>query len=186
MQSAPIPPNEEERLAELYQLEILYTEPEAAFDHITRELADIFQVPICTLSLIDREHQFFKSGFGLPEDLLLSRKTSRAESICGHVVGNNKMLVVNDIAADPRFADNPLILATGVRFYAGAPLRTRAGHAVGSLCIIDMKPRTITTREERLLQLIAQTAMAEIKLRQVSRDLITLSGQLAEKNKASR
>ena len=186
MQSAPIPPNEEDRLAELYQLEILYTEPEAAFDHITKELANIFQVPISTLSLIDREHQFFKSGFGLPADLAQSRQTSRAHSICGHVVGSNEMLIVNDVATDPRFAGNPLVRATGIRFYAGAPVRTRSGHAVGSLCIIDMKPRTITPREARLLQLIAETAMAEIKLRQVSRDLITLSGQLAERNKAAR
>jgi GAF domain-containing protein len=186
MQNAPIPPNEEQRLAELYRLQILYTEPEATFDHITRELADIFEVPISTLSLIDRDHQFFKAGFGLPADLAQSRKTSRAESICGHVVGHNEVLVVNDLAADPRFADNPLVQATGIRFYAGAPLRTKSGHAVGSLCIIDTKPRQITAREARLLQLIAETVMAEIKLRQVSRDLITISGQLSERDKSLR
>ncbi len=100
-------------------MEILYTEPEATFSHILKELADIFQVPISTLSLIDREHQFFKSGFGLPADLMQSRQTARAQSICGHVVGNNEMLIVNDVAADPRFADNPLILATGVPVLRG-------------------------------------------------------------------
>ena len=186
MQNAPIPPNEEQRLAELYRLQILYTEPEAAFDHITEELAAIFEVPISTLSLIDRDHQFFKAGFGLPASLAQARQTSRAQSICGHVVGNNEILIVNDAAADPRFADNPLVLAAGIRFYAGAPLRTRSGHAIGSLCLIDTKPRHITPREARLLQLVAETAMAEIKLRQVSRDLITLSGQLAERDKAGR
>lgn len=183
MQTPPIPPDEEDRLAELYRLEILYTQPEATFDRITSALASIFEVPVSTLSLIDREHQFFKAAHGLPPEIIGPRRTLRSLSICGHVVGTNDLLVVEDLALDERFADNPLIQASGLRFYAGVPVRTAAGQPVGSLCIMDTKPRHLTRREIRLLQLLADTVMAEIRLRQSSREVIALSGQLAERDK---
>ncbi len=168
MTTPPIPPDEEQRLVELDQLQLLYTTPEQVFDRITSQLADIFRVPLATMSLIDRDHQFAKSSSGLPEPLHI---IPRNLSICGHVVGNNDMLVIEDLAADPRFNDNPLIVQSGLRFYAGAPLRTDSGRPIGSLCIIDTKPRQLSHAEIRLLKLVAEGLMTEVKLRQVSRHL---------------
>src|SRR5581483_5754335 len=114
---------------------------ERVFDRATRKLAKLFQVPMALVTLVDRDRQWFKSQFGLPEDLARERSTPRAVSICGHMIAQNATLVVEDLARDRRFANNPLIKARGFRFYAGAPLRGPGGFAIGSLCLLDMRPR---------------------------------------------
>ena len=168
MLPAPTPPNEEARLAELDGLNLLDTSAEPDFDHVTERLAKLFKVPIALLTLIDKERQWFKSQTGLPADLAEAGCTSREISICGHVIANDEILIVRDLARDPRFANNPFVKECGLRFYAGVPLRGPNGFPVGSLCILDTKPRTMTTQEQDLLKMIAEDVMDQIKRRRVT------------------
>jgi PAS domain S-box-containing protein len=144
--AAALPPDEEERLRALRALEILDTAPETSFDRITAAAARIFRVPVAIVSLVDRDRQWFKSIVGLP-----IVETSRDVSFCAHaLLTPDEVTVVPDAALDARFADNPLVTgAPGIRFYAGAPLRTAAGFALGSLCVIDTVPRDVFSEEER-------------------------------------
>jgi predicted PurR-regulated permease PerM len=157
-----IPDNEETRLAELARLHLIDGKSEEVLDRITKRLARIFDVPIALISLIDRDRQWFKSHVGLPEDLAKIRQTSRELSVCGHVIANNEMLVVEDLARDRRFANNPLLKERGLRFYAGAPLRSNK-LPIGSLCLLDIKPRRMTDRDKRLLEVMAEDVMEEIQ-----------------------
>lgn len=156
---------EEERLREVETLGILDTEPEEHFDRVTRRLAEAFDAPMALLSIIDENRQFWKSSSGLPEDLALARQAPRETSICGHVVASNQMLVIEDVLKDKRFANNPFLRERGIRFYAGAPLSTPSGHAIGSLCVLDTKARKISSRERSMLQIIADEVMAKIQQR---------------------
>ncbi len=165
MTPAPIPADEEERLAALAALNLLDTEAEPVFDRITAKLARVFEVPIALISLIDRDRQFFKSQTGLPEELAQARQTARNVSVCGHVAAKNQVMVIEDLARDRRFANNPLLKEHGIRFYAGAPLLAPNGQPIGSLCLMDMRPRQLTDREKRLLQEYASEVMEEIAKR---------------------
>jgi GAF domain-containing protein len=162
---APIPENEEERLRELKRLDLLSTPKEEVFDRITRELARTFNVPISLVSLIDETRQLWKSEVGLPSDLAAAGEAPRETSICGHVVAANEPLIVPDLLKDKRFATNPFVKDHGIRFYAGVPLRTHAGQAIGSLCIIDTKPRQITGGEKAYMQMMADRLMTEVEAR---------------------
>ncbi|MBA2622930.1 MAG: GAF domain-containing protein, partial [Chthoniobacterales bacterium] len=115
-------------------------------------------------NFIDRDRQWIKSATGLPQDLAQTRATSRAASVCGHVVASDQPLTVEDIARDRRFANNALLKERGVRFYAGVPLRVNH-RAIGSLCLLDIKPRRLTAREQRLLEFFAEDVVEEIRLR---------------------
>ena len=165
MEPSPIPADEEERLAALAELNLLDTEAEPVFDRITTKLARVFDVPIALISLIDRDRQFFKSAVGLPETLAKARQTARNVSVCGHVVAKNQVMVVEDLARDRRFANNPLLKEHGIRFYAGVPLLAPNGQPIGALCIMDMKPHELSEREKRLLQEYANEVMEEIARR---------------------
>ena len=162
---APIPADEEQRLAALAGLNLLDTAAEPVFDRITTKLARIFEVPIALITFLDRDRQFFKSQTGLPEDLAMARQTARSVSVCGHVVAKNQLLVIEDLARDRRFANNPLLREHGIRFYMGVPLLAPNGQPIGSLCLLDMKPRRVTEREKRLLQEYATEIMEEIARR---------------------
>jgi hypothetical protein len=162
MTPAPIPPFEAERLAALKRLN-LGGKPIPALDAITRELAETFSVPIALVTLIDEEHQRWPGACGLPEDLDAARAAPRDTSVCGHVVAADQPLVIEDVLKDKRFANNPFLRERGIRFYAGVPLRTRSGVAVGSLCVIDTTPRTISKSEQALLRTLADKVMAEIE-----------------------
>ena len=153
-----------ERLRELDELRILDTLPEDAFDRITAKVAKIFEVPIALVSFIDHDRQWFKSAVGLPSDFEESRAIPRAASVCGHVIASDQPLTVEDIARDRRFANNPLLSERGLRFYAGVPLRLN-DQAIGSLCILDIKPRRLNEREQRLLEMLADDVVEEIKRR---------------------
>ncbi len=165
MTPAPIPGDEEERLAALAELNLLDTEAEPVFDRITAKLARIFEVPIAAITFIDRDRQFFKSQTGLPEDLAKARQTPRNVSVCGHVVAKNQVMVIEDLARDRRFANNPLLKEHGIRFYAGVPILAPNGQPIGSLCVLDLKPRQMTEREKRLLLEYANEVMEEIAKR---------------------
>lgn len=169
MTPAPLPADEEERLAALAELNLLDTEAEPVFDRITTKLARVFEMPIALISLVDRDRQFFKSQTGLPESLAKARQTARNISVCGHVVAKNQVIVIEDLARDRRFANNPLLKEHGIRFYAGVPLLAPNGQPIGSLCLMDLKPRQLTDREKRLLQEYANEVMEEIARRSPAR-----------------
>lgn len=162
MSTASIPDDEEERLAALAELQLLDTEAEPVFDRIISKLARVFEMPIALISLVDRHRLFFKSHTGLPADLAKSRQVPRDVSVCGHVVSKNEVTVIEDLARDRRFANNPWIRQRGLRFYAGAPLRAPNGQPIGSLCLLDVKPREFTSRDRRHLQEYASEVMEEI------------------------
>ena len=123
MLPAPTPPNEEERLAELEGLNLLDTASEADFDQVTARLTRLFNVPMALVTLVDKNRQWFESHAGLPADLAEARSTSRDISLCGHVITKDEVLIVRDLARDPRFANNPFVKENGLRFYAGVPLQ---------------------------------------------------------------
>ena len=178
MLPAPMPPNEEERLAELNGLNLLDTPTETEFDQVTERLTKLFKVPIALLTLIDKDRQWFKSQTGLPTDLAEARCTSRDVSLCGHVIANDEVLIVRDLARDPRFANNPFVKERGLRFYAGVPLRGPNGFPIGTLTILDTKPREVTRQEQDLLKMIAGDVMEQIKRRPVAE---TASTRVSEK-----
>ena len=168
MLPAPTPPNEEERLAELEGLNLLDTASEADFDQVTARLTRLFNVPMALVTLVDKNRQWFKSHVGLPADLAEARSTSRDISLCGHVIAKDEVLIVRDLARDPRFANNPFVKENGLRFYAGVPLRGPNGFPIGALCILDTKPREMTRQEQELLKMIAGDVMEQIKRRPVA------------------
>jgi GAF domain-containing protein len=138
-QAAALPPNEEARLSALRELAILDTPSEERFDRITRVASALADVPIAVVSLVDQNRQWFKSCHGLEAG---SRETSREASFCGHVVLSRQPMIVADTLQDDRFADNPLVTgAPRIRFYAGFPLFHDNGSCVGTLCLIDTRPR---------------------------------------------
>ena len=146
----PTPFNERYRLLALYGYNVLDTPPEPAFDRIVCLAARIFQVPICLISLVDPTRQWFKAVVGLE-----ARETPREVSFCGHAIIHQEVMQVPDAAADPRFADNALVTGDpGIRFYAGTPLVMSNGHAIGTLCVIDRAPRTITANQRKALEIL--------------------------------
>lgn len=160
---APIPAQEEVRLRDLKALGLLDTPAEERFDRVTRELASALHVPISLLTLVDETRQFWKSQTGLPDDLAHARQAPRETSICGHVVAENEILVIEDTHKDKRFANNEFLRERGIRFYAGAPLRSRNGQAIGALCVIDTVPRAFSASEKALLQVIADDVMTAME-----------------------
>lgn len=165
MVPAPVPENEQERLAALKRLNVLDTAREDDYDRFTGRLKEAFDAPIALVSLVDERRQWWKSAQGLPERLDRAREAPRETSICGHVVAADEALVVEDVQRDGRFAGNPFLREHGIRFYAGAPLRTADGMPVGSLCVLDVRPRRVTGTERRLLQVVADEVMREMEAR---------------------
>jgi len=162
MQAPPIPDNELQRLIALNSLDILDTPAEAAFDRITRLASKTLGVPTVLISLVDANRQWFKSRQGLD-----ATETSRAISFCGHAILGEGLFEIPDTHADPRFADNPLVTgAAQIRFYAGTPLRSRDGYALGTLCLIDTSARTLTANERELFRDLAELAEAELQRRE--------------------
>lgn len=153
------PSDETQRLEELRCTQLLDTPPDPRFDHITKKLTRIINVPIALVTLVDAERQFFKAQTGLPEDLATARETPRDVSVCNQVVISNEALVVEDLARDRRFANNSLLKEKKLRFYAGTPLRTASGNVLGALCVLDYQPRKFDDHELRLLQVSAEEVM---------------------------
>ena len=165
MTPAPVPTNDRQRLEEIERLELLDTPPDDLLDRIVQELAKTFEVPVALLTLVAKDRVFWKSQVGLPEDLASARESPRETSLCGHVVAANHAMVVPDLANDPRFANNPTVRERGLRFYAGVPLRTSNGYPIGTLCLMDTKPRYMREGEKRYLQVTADKVIAEIEAR---------------------
>lgn len=158
MQSAPVSRRERQRLAALRSLELLDSPAEERFDRITRTVARVFDVPIALVSLVDADRQWFKSCLGLPD-----RQTPRGISFCAHAILGSDVLHVPDARADGRFQDNPLVLGEPhIRFYAGAPVRAPGGEPLGTLCVIDRRPRELSDDDRELLADLARWVEAEI------------------------
>ena len=162
MITAPLPHNEKQRLKALRGLVILDTPPEERFDRISAFAAQEFGVPMAMVSLVDQNRLWRKSNFGLDE-----RESPREVSFCGHALVQAEPLVVLDALADPRFADNPMV--TGhphTRFYAGAGLRLPYGHVVGTLCIMDRRPRDFDRLDIAILCSLRDLVVEELLRRE--------------------
>ena len=158
---ATLPETEAVRLQLLRDYDILDTPSEAEFDDFTLLASQICGTPIALISLIDEERQWFKSRVGLdvPE-------TCRDVAFCAHALHHTEVFLVPDAYQDPRFCDNPLVTGDPfIRFYAGAPLLTAGGHALGTLCVIDHEPRTLTPAQQNALQALARQVIARLELR---------------------
>jgi signal transduction histidine kinase/CheY-like chemotaxis protein len=160
--AAPIPADENLRLASLQACEILDTPADSRLDAVTRMAARLYDVPISFISLVDESRQWFKSAVGLPG----GSETPRTQSICAYtVLDPDRPLVIPDARLDPRTADNPAVTgAMNVRFYAGIPLRAEDGHVLGSLCIVDTRPRELRPEELDDLKDLAASATGILAL----------------------
>lgn len=159
---------EEARLAALAGYEILDTPQEETFDQITQLASTIFNVPIVLISLVDKDRQWFKSCYGLD-----TRETDRSLSFCAHAIQADTVMVVPEATQDPRFARNALVTGEpGIRFYAGAPLKTPDGFKLGTLCLIDREPRKQLSQEQRaMLEGLAALVVNELELRRTGKEL---------------
>lgn len=174
MAAAPLPPDEEARLAAIDEYGLLDAVPQPAFDDFTRLVAYICDVPTALVSVIDERRQVFLSRVGLELE-----STPREDAFCAHAILDRKVLVVPDAVQDPRFADNPLVQgAPRIRFYAGAPLVLPGGQAAGTLCAIDSRPRQLSDRQLRALESLARQLVTNIELRRVSARLARTQAEL--------
>jgi len=165
--SAPVPQNETQRLKVLWQYDVLDTVPEEIFDDLTELAAQICDAPIALITLVDETRQWFKSKVGVSIN-----ETSRDISFCAHAINQPGLFIVPDATKDDRFANNPLVTSDPkVRFYAGAPLVTPDGFALGTLCVIDKVPRELRPEQQRALTILARHVMSQLELRRHSREL---------------
>jgi diguanylate cyclase (GGDEF)-like protein len=152
---------EDQRLQALYDLAILDTDEETEFNELAQLAAAICGTPMSAISLIDRSRQWFKARIGIA-----MTETSRETSFCDHAIRHTDLLVVEDASADSRFNALPLVTDDpGVRFYAGMPLRNAAGFALGSLCVVDTQPRTLTEQQRNALRVLGRQVMSLLELR---------------------
>lgn len=189
--SAPVPENETERLDALYACRVLDTMPELAFDDVTLLAAQICGVPWAAVSLIDKDRQWFKSmlGFDVTE-------TPRDVAFCAHTISQSDLMLVPDAQSDPRFSDNPLVTGDpSIRFYAGMPLIMSDGLALGSLCVLDRKPRNLSIDQQVALRVLGNQVASQLELKRhitVQEQLIaerrrveqTLQAEIAERRRA--
>ncbi len=161
MKAAPQPPDEDRRLAALHEYELLDTPAEDLFDTFTALAAQLCGTPFALIGLIDAERQWFKSAFGLKV-----AQVPRDVAFCAHVIVQQGLVEVPDTAEDPRFADNPFVTGESrVRFYAGVPLRSHDGHAVGTLAVLDRRPRVLSAEQRSSLVAIADTIVEQFEAR---------------------
>jgi PAS domain S-box-containing protein len=162
MLAPPLNKTEEQRLLALERYGILDTPPERDYDDIVALAAELCEAPIALISLVDRDRQWFKAAVGLPG----VTETERCISFCTHAIEQKDVLVIEDAHKDVRFAQNPLVKnAPYVRFYAGAPLRTEDGFQLGTLCVVDIRPRTLTPLQLRALRGLARQVEVQLHLR---------------------
>ena len=167
MPAAPIPANEVERISALVRCQVLDTRPEAAFDDLTQLASELCDVPTALISLVDSERQWFKSRVGLD-----APETPRNQAFCGYSILSDEPLIIPDASIDPRTFDNPLVTGPpGIRFYCGMPLRLASGEALGTLCVIDYKPRELTAAQLGHLRALARQATSQLELRYLMQEL---------------
>ncbi|RZA06214.1 MAG: hybrid sensor histidine kinase/response regulator, partial [Proteobacteria bacterium] len=176
---APSPIDESERLAALEHLRVLDSPPEPGFDDIVQLATQLCATPIGLVSLVDRERQWFKACVGLDVS-----QTHRDLAFCAHaILAPDAVMIVPDTHLDPRFKESPLVLGPPyIRFYAGAPIITRQGSALGTVCVIDTVPRTLEVSQCNALQALARQTAAQLELRLLNEErekqTLALSRQL--------
>jgi adenylate cyclase len=164
--SAPLPADESGRLDELRQLRILDSLAESEYDDLVYLASRICGTPIALVSLIDQDRQYFKARVGLEVS-----ETPRDVAFCAHAILKPELMVVDDAKADARFANNPLVTSDpNIRFYAGTPLITPAGHAMGTLCVIDRVPRTLDPAQRDALCALGRQAQVLLSLRRATNE----------------
>lgn len=168
MGAAPFPPDEPLRLAALRKAVILDTAAERAFDDLVRLAARICGTPIALVSMVDSERQWFKARYGLDVT-----ETVRDVSFCAHaILEDTEVFVVPDTRTDERFANNPFVTgAPHIRFYAGAVLHSREGQPLGTLCVVDHKPRELTNEQTEALHALALLARDQLVMRANAREM---------------
>jgi anti-sigma regulatory factor (Ser/Thr protein kinase) len=161
------------RLRALRQYRILDTEPEQAFDDLTLIASQICGVPIALISLVDEDRQWFKSRVGIE-----ARESSRSVSFCAHAILQHGIFTIADASKDERFCDNPFVKSDpGIRFYAGAPITTQDGYALGTLCVIDYVPRQLSDEQNNALRALERQVTAQLELRRNIEELrVALEG----------
>ena len=164
---APLPTNEAARIEALKEYHILDTGTEQSYDDITTLAAHVCQVPIAMISLVDEVRQWFKSRVGLDQ-----QQTPREVAFCAHAILENKILIVEDATKNRQFADSTLVTGEPhFRFYAGVPLMNPEGLALGTLCVVDHRPRQLSAEQQQALQALSRKVMALMELRRVSAHL---------------
>jgi GAF domain-containing protein len=176
MEQLTKPKNEEARLAALEKYAILDTDPEAAFDDLTQLASYVCKTPMAMISLIDEERQWFKSKVGST-----STETSRDVAFCSNAIMQDDVFVVPDATKDERYRNNPMVVADPhIRFYAGAPLITDEGYALGTLCVIDQKPRELEPEQRDALKALSRLVLAQLEFR---RNLMLLKEALNDRTR---
>ena len=164
---APTIKKEAQRIKVLWQYDVLDTVPEEVFDDLTELAARICEAPVALISLIDEDRQWFKAKVGVT----LS-ETSRDISFCAHAIKQTDLFIIPDATKDARFANNPLVISDPkIRFYAGAPLITPDGYALGTLCVIDKVPRQLRLEQQQALRVLARHVMTQLELRRHAKEL---------------
>ena len=174
---APFPTDEIERLRALRDYDILDTLPEQEYQDIVQLAALICGTPIALVSLVDADRQWFKAKVGID-----ASQTPREAAFCAHaLLQPNELLLVPDASQDPRFADNPLVTdAPNIHFYAGAPLKTSEGHVLGTLCVVDTKPRNLTQVQQEALFALSRQVISQLDMRVKLNELEQAQKQLRE------
>lgn len=163
----PIPADEDARLAALRAYGILDSEPEPPFDDLVAMARDACDTPIALISLVDADRQWFKAALGVD-----AKETPRCIAFCAHAIMRPEVFEVRDTQADERFKDNPLVTgAPFIRFYAGVPLRGSTGHALGTLCVIDDRPKALEARQRATLERLARQVVQNLELRKRTTEL---------------
>jgi GAF domain-containing protein len=163
----PFPKNEKKRLEVLWQYDVLDTVPEEVFDDLADLAATICEAPVALITLVDEKRQWFKSKTGISVS-----ETSRDVSFCGHAILQQELFIVPDATKDDRFAHNPLVTSDPkIRFYAGAPLFSPDGYALGTLCVIDKVARTLRPDQKRALEILSRHVMTQLELRRHALEL---------------
>jgi GAF domain-containing protein len=166
--------SEKKRLKVLWQYDVLDTVPEEMFDDLTELAARICEAPIALISLVDEDRQWFKSRIGVSV-----QQTSRDVSFCAHAIRQEGLFIVPDATRDDRFSRNPLVVSDPkIRFYAGAPLVTPDGHALGTLCVLDSVPRRLRPEQQQALSVLARHVMTQLELRRHMRELAAVRAEL--------
>jgi GAF domain-containing protein len=165
------------RVAALEKYAILDTEPEQAFDDLTLLASYVCKTPIALISLVDENRQWFKSKIGIA-----ASETPRQVALCSVAIQQSDVMVVPDTLQDERFRNNPLVVADPrIRFYAGAPLINEDGYALGTLCVIDQRPREFTPEQKEALQALSRLVLAQLEFR---RNLALLKEALTDRTHA--
>ena len=163
----PIPKNETKRLKVLWQYDILDTVPEEVFDELAELASHICEAPIGLITLVDEKRQWFKARVGTSV-----RETTRDISFCAHAILQDELFIVSDASKDPRFKNNPLVVGQPkIRFYAGAPLKSPDGYALGTLCVVDSKPRILREEQKKSLRILARHVETQLELRRHAKEL---------------